>query len=158
MALDSNVLKNGFIQLSLVPAVNVFDAASHWSQIYAQYAASAQSPAGGSAPSLSAAQGLLAQTLVGAFSGSDPNYTSQALTAAFTAFWMLPPVVFSDAGVVTAATGAAILPSALMAAWAVNLATNADAGQASGRIAGVLDAFTRLVIVTAPGPIVGPLT
>jgi hypothetical protein len=85
------------------------------------------------------------------------------MALALTSFWLLPPVVFSGTppGLVTVVPGGVVLPTALFASFATNLAARASNQQASQRLASDLDAFTRTVIVAhpvVPTPVVGPIT
>lgn len=138
------------------------DAADRWAAAYKAYAAGATSCLAGApnGASLTAAEATLSAALVAAFSSKDPVTTVSAFGAAFTAFWMAPPMVFTGAlpGVVTAATGAAALQAGLPGVWATiqAMGMSCDAAAAASQHATLLDTFTRLVIVLHAPPPPGP--
>ena len=143
------------------------EAATKWAAAYKGYASTAMSLLGG-APipaSLSAAESTLKTVLEAAFTaGGGPPAMATSLSTAFTAFWLVPPIIFTGVppGVVTAVVGTALLQSGLILCWSQIMAmgpagTPAAAAQAH---ATVLDAFTRTVIVThptVPVPTIGPI-
>jgi len=139
--------------------------ARNWAQLYATYAADGTTLLGGHPLSLDAAQATLQGALTGVFANPYQlaPQTATQMAAAFTAFWLLPPVATTDVfpGVVTAVAGTALLQTALLSAWFSNFASKASGEQAARGIATALDAFSRTVIVTnatVPSPTVGPLS
>jgi hypothetical protein len=78
------------------------------------------------------------------------------MAAAFTSFWLTPPVAFVGVtpGIVTAVAGTAVLQAGLLASWAANTADEASAELAAEQMAGLLDAFTHTVVVTHAPPTV----
>jgi hypothetical protein len=119
---------------------------------------------GGSPAALDAGQAVLQQALTVTFATSvDPVTTASQMANAFTAFWFLPPVVFSGTppGLVTAVGGTAALAVALPAIWLSNQLSKLTTEQSAQAIAAALDAFSRTVIVThpvVPTPVVGPIS
>jgi len=180
MALNLAKLKQGLLGINghgkdfpKTPVV----AAKRWARAYAAYAQDAISLGGAAPIPLAANEAALAAALVPVFANPRnlPPQTAQVYATAFTAFWFAPPVTFPLTpagtplpppilpGIVTLVGGTIALPSALMAAWASNFATSASDEVAMAKMAQVLDAFTRTVIVThlisVPGPpIMGPIT
>lgn len=161
MALSSSTLARALLAISdpaNIPRTPE-EAGQKWAQAYADYAAAAMSPVAAPPASLAAGQAVLARALGATFRTSlaAPQTASQ-MAAAFTAFWLTPPVVFG-AGLVTAVTGTTVLAAGLPGVWAANTASSAPAEPAMQRVAGLLDVFTHTVIVTTPGapPVVGPI-
>jgi hypothetical protein len=142
------------------------DMARAWARAYASYAIDGTTVLGGHPVTLDAAQATLQGALTGIFANPyqlAPQTASQ-MAAAFTAFWLLPPVATLDGafpGVVTAVAGTGLLQTALVSAWVSNLASRASGEQAARGIAAALDAFSRTVVVTiatVPDPTIGPLS
>src|SRR6185437_16053759 len=163
---DPNALTHSIANLMSTPS-KAPDMARKWARAYASYAAGAITPLGGSplTPSLDAAEATLEEALTGIFSNPYQlaPQTASLMAAAFTSFWLLPPVVTTDAppGLVTAVAGTALLQTALIATWLSNLAGRMSGEQAARGIAAALDAFSRTVLVTiatVPTPISGPLS
>ncbi len=155
MSLDVRSLKEGLMETARSHPKSPAEAAQRYALAYSRYASDATSPAGGSVVSVAAAQELLEASLVPAFSAFDANISAQLQTASFTAFWLLPPIVFTGTtpGLVTLTPGSLLLPSALLSVWAANVATSADYDQAIGRIADILHSFTLTVIVAHAAPV-----
>lgn len=165
MPLDSSKLRSSLRAIFDNPPPDPGQTGQRWASAYVDYAGDAITPLGGSPVGLDAAKPLLAQTLAALFAVplSPPPATAAQIASALTAFWFLPPVITSDAppGVVTAVAGTALLATALVGVWLTNILSSASNDQAAGAIAGVMDAFTRTVIVTipiVPTPVVGPLS
>jgi hypothetical protein len=162
---DPDSLTHSIADLMKVPG-KAPDMARKWSRAYANYAINGQTVLGGNPVSLDAAQATLQGALTGTFSNPYQlaPQTASSMAAAFTAFWLLPPVATLDGafpGVVTAVAGTALLQAALLSAWFSNFASQARAEQAARGIAAALDAFSRTVVVTIatiPTPTVGPLS
>jgi hypothetical protein len=136
------------------------EAGTRWSQIYRSYCEGATScQAGNPIPAaLDAAEPILAGALAVAFSASDPASCANGIAAALTGFWFLPPVTFSNAGVVTVVGGTAVLAAAILANGAANIAAGISAQDAAAQFAGLLSAFTVTVIVSHPGlPCAAPI-
>ncbi len=161
MSLTASDLADG---LTIDPQGDYSVAAQLYADAYAAYAADARSPMTGFPLNLTAPTATLQSALAAAFSaGFDANATAEAMDAAFTAFWLSPPVAFtgSPPGTVTAVTGAGTLAPALLAAWQANTSGDASTADSATQIADAIDAFTRTVIVThpvVPTPVVGPIT
>jgi hypothetical protein len=121
-----------------------------WAAAYKSYAQAAQ--AGVTVPTFTGLEeGVLASGLAAAFAAgiADPAGTPQRMEVAFQAFWMVPPVVFG-AGVTTLAPPG--LSALIAATYPLNVVSSATG--AATNIALALDAWTRLVTVTLPGPVV----
>lgn len=135
---------------------------------YADYAAGAVSCSGGSPTTLAAARPLLELSLGAAFAvppPASPPQTAQSLAAAFTAFWLLPPVVFSGPtpGAVSAVAGTAILQAALLQIWAaiplIRPPSGDPAAASAAQHAAALDLFTKTIVVVhvPPSACAGPI-
>jgi hypothetical protein len=125
------------------------DCADQMSQAYADYAAAGQA-AGEPIILTGSEKTLLAATLLQAISVpavGNPATLAAAWSVGYTAFWMAPPVacVTPFPGIVTLATGAPALISALTACFA-NLTNTPETCAAT--MAAALDVATKLVIVT----------
>lgn len=157
MALSVQALTNALIGIATAFPGSYAEAGQRWAAAYgATYAANAQSLAGGSPVGIPGAQAILASSLAGAFASGS---AAAAMAAAFIAFWGGPPMAFLGAfpGIVTAVGGTFDLAAAFQA----NIDSKATVGDACARIAGILDASTRLVIVTdstTPSPTIGPIS
>ncbi len=132
------------------------DCAAAWASAYAAYAAGARSCQSVGPASLSTAQSVLASALEATFSTSTtPATTAAQMAAAFTAFWLTPPVAFvggTTPGVVTGVAGTAALQSGLPTMWAANVAGNLSASDAAQAHADILDIFTKTVLVAHSPP------
>ncbi len=164
MARDPKKLKDRLLKVADELRRSPVDVASGYADAYAAYAADARSLIGNapSGPAIEAARAKLAQMLVPAFSMVPPTQAADLIALALTAFWMVPPMVFSGSfpGVATAAPGAALLPKAILLAWSTNMATLSRRPEATARIAQVFHAFTSTVVctdATVPSPTVGPI-
>jgi hypothetical protein len=163
LALDPSSLSSSLLALYTSPPKTVIEAAQRWAAAYSEYAADAQS-CQGVVPlpaAVTASQGLLAQALVGAFTSIDPVFTAATMASAFTVFWLVPPVAFPGGtpGFVTAVAGTAFLEAALLTNWFEDVVDEISADMAAKQIAGLLDTFTRTVVVVHPLPAAcaGPL-
>jgi len=162
MARNLATLKNGIKAISESPPTSFVEAGTRWADAYAAYASAAQSPMGGAPLGVAAAKPVLASALAAAFAGGViPATTAAAMDAAFTAFWLTPPMTFVGVppGAVTA-VGAGTLVAALIAAAAANLASQADADGAAASMAAAIHAHASTVIVThpvVPTPLIGPI-
>lgn len=146
---------------------NPFDGGRRIADAYADYAAGAVSCSGGSPTTLAAARPLLELSLGAAFAvyPTTPPQTAQALAAAFTAFWLLPPVVFSGPtpGAVSIAAGTAILQAAFLQIWAtipfIRPPSGDPAAVSAAQHAAALDLFTKTVVVlhVPPSACAGPI-
>jgi hypothetical protein len=163
MPLVSSTLAQGLLDLTRNFPQTPQEAGRRWASVYAQYASTAKTAVGGSIISLAAQERVLGPLLGAVFATSQlAPQTASNLASAFTSFWLLPPVPFvgSFPGIVTAVAGTAALQAGLLSVWAANFASRAPNEQAMQKIAGVIDVFTRTVIVTTatvPSPTVGPL-
>jgi len=150
-------LASGLLKLSQTPPKNYVEAGRLWSEAYAQYAVTAQSPTAAPPAPLEPNRQVLAAALAATFVASrNPVQTANQIASALTVFWLAPPVVFGP-GVVTAVGGTQALASVLPGAWVSNTIPRMSAEAAAQKIAAVIDLFTHTVIVTSPGPIVGPI-
>ena len=133
------------------------EAGRRWARAYAEYAKAAQSPTSAPPAPLTIQEQVLAAAMGVTFVSSivSPQSATQ-IANALTSFWLLPPVVFGP-GLVTAVGGTALLTAALQSVWLGNQASGLPPGAATRNIATAIDAFTRTVIVTSPGPVVGPI-
>ncbi len=164
MALKSHIIRNGLLAMTTNPPQNALDSARLYSAIYAEYAAAGRTILGNAPLSLAAAQAALTLALVPVFTGfgRPPGVVAEQMAQAFTAFWLLPPVVTAGSfpGVVTLVLGTPVLGPALQAVWAQNVSARASNQEASQRLADVLHAFTLTVTVTeatVPTPTIGTL-
>lgn len=146
------------------------EAGQRWADTYREYAGSALAgPTSPLSSALTLAGNTLAGTLAGAFAAAKAGGGIPALTlaldSAFVAFWFSPPMAFEQgttmAGVVTVAPPG-VLSGGLTAAFAAGLAPASDAPAQATLIAGVLDAWTRTVMVvntplSPPGPPLPPV-
>jgi len=127
-------------------------AAAGWASAYRTYAQSAQ--ANGVPPVLTGLEeAVLAGQLTAAFAALDPNTFPSAFEAAFQAFWLTPPVAFGSGAATLAPPG---LGSLLVSTYPANLVAPTSAAAAIN-VAAAIDAWTRLVSVTFPGPVVAVL-
>lgn len=156
MALNKTQLRTDLEALFTAPTESYADAAEAWADAYAVYAANAKSCSTPGAPaSLAAAKATLKAVLTTSFSTRTvASDTAGDMAAAFTAFWLVPPVPFSGTtpGVVTAVAGTAALQAALISTWAANLASQVSAAAAAESMAELLDIFTKTVLVTHVAP------
>ena len=164
MALKSHVIRDALLDLAKNPPRNAVDSARRYAAMYGRYATDARTVLGNAPASLTAAEATLAAALIPVFTGfgRPSQLVAQQMAQAFTAFWLLPPVVTAGSfpGLVTAVAGTAALGPAMVAAWAANVASKATNQQAAQRMADALHAFTLTVVVTeatAPTPTVGPI-
>jgi hypothetical protein len=128
---------------------------------YASYAATATSCAGASPlpASIAAAKGILGAALIQAFQTStDPASSTAQLAAAFTAFWLAPPMAFPSVapGLVT------LVPPTLQPALLAHfMKPPPSSNEAAGRaMAKILDTWTKTIVVThGPTPAcISPIT
>ncbi len=156
--LDPTLLEDNILAIFNNPSPSSDGCAEQWAIGYRDYAEGAISCGGGSptAGALDAAQATLKTALTAAFNfNNPPATTATSLAAAFTAFWLTPPVVFTATGAVTAVAGTAALSSGLSSLWAAGAST-AEASAAAH--ASLLSIFTLTVVVTHPGvPCAGPI-
>ncbi len=138
------------------PPADAAACAEGWAEAYKLYAVDGQSCAGGNpvGGSLTAAKATLKATLTPILNvilhPNDPSTVASGLAAAFTAFWLTPPVVFTSAGTVTTVSGTAALQTALNAFWTAGGAyPSADVAAAAH--ANILNIFTHTVFVTHGG-------
>lgn len=154
MALLPPLLQSRLLELDLTKPPDAQDAARRLAQAYFDYASTAQA---GGFPGIFTAdrKQRMESTLVGALRASAPFPATFVLAwvAAYTAFWMAPPVVFGP-GLVTAPAGAGLLSGQLLAA----LVTPQPSALAALRIATALDLATRATLVTLPPGNTFPLT
>ena len=139
--------------------------ADAWGGIYVAYAAGAISPGGGGPGPLAAAQAALAAAFLSAAGGTSAAATAAALSAAFTAFWLTPPVSFAftppntTPGAVTLVSGTAALQAAI-----AGMPPAATRRAGAEQFAAAIHAFTMTVVVTHPNtppvvpPVVGPIS
>jgi hypothetical protein len=129
--------------------------------VYGIYAQGAQ--AGVALPVLTGTEATRFGQILGAaisdpLTGSAPKI-AQAFADALTAFWTLPPVIFTDgvnAGPVPAVLGAQAMVGTLTATFSNLANTEATAAQ---QIASALDVATRSIVVTLlPSNVVVPLS
>lgn len=187
MPLNKSLLSNGFKDLfegtdPATPEEKVFppnptEAGKKWAGIYKKYAEGATAGATQPlAPSLTAAQNLLAAALGAGFSAAKaaPAPAAMAGLAAamdlgFVAFWMAPPIAFSAPvppaatllGVVSLAPPG-ILSVSLIALFVSGMADSKPSAQQADAIATLLDTWTKTVMVintpiTPPGPPLPPM-
>lgn len=163
MALDKGPLKTALeASLSSYPSTAAAAAAA-WAAAYETYAQGGRSCQGAGPGSLAAAKATLEAALTAAFQDGTAAGASSAMAAAFTAFWLTPPVTFagSTPGVVTAVTGTAAFSAALSARFTANAANpNLTFSDAAQGFADDLDlVLTKTVVVThsAPGACAAPL-
>lgn len=164
MALRAEVIRDGLLALADHPPKSPQEAARRYAEIYARYAADARTVLGNAPVSLAAAEATLRIALIPVFTGfgRPPQVVAQQLAAAYTAFWLLPPVATAGSfpGIVTLVAGTPVLGPALAAIWVANVASMPSARDAAQRLAAAIDIFTKTVIVTEatiPSPTVGPL-
>lgn len=142
--------------------IDRIEAAKAWAKCYSDYAAGAISCQTVGPDSLTAAIALLESALAVAFDTTDPASCAAAIATALTVFWLTPPIVFTGttAGAVTAVAGTAALQAALIANWISNIANSITAVDAAAQHSGVLDTFTKTVVVThiTPSVCAAPLT
>lgn len=153
MALLSATLASGLI--GAFAGTDSFSAAGDaWASAYASYAQTAQAN-GIPAVFTGAEQRLLSGSLASAFAAgvNAPGSLLGALELAFQGFWYLPPVVFGTGVVTLAPPGLGTLVGATFGA---NLLA-ATAAEAANNVAVALDAWTRTVVVTFPGPVLASL-
>lgn len=168
MALNQTSLRNALKTLFETPpaaaepstlATRAAAAAAGWASVYRAYAAAAQSCllASPSGPSLTAAEATLTATLTTAFQGTNPATLASGVAAAFTAFWLTPPVAFG-AGAVVAVGGTGALQTALTGLWTVSPPPSKTPLQAADDHAALLHAFTLTVAAAHPPTCSGPIT
>lgn len=164
MPLVAATLQSALVRIAQSFPSSYVEAGRQWADAYATYAQGAVSVLAGSPLAIEAARPILAGSMGFAFaSGFEANVTANQMASAVTAFWMAPPMAFAGAspGVVTLVGMAPpALASSLVAAFIANSASQAGATQAVQRIAALLDAHARTVIVThftPTGPVLGPL-
>lgn len=152
--LNKTALASDLTTLFTSPPATRADCASAWTDVYAAYAATAVSCSGGSPATLVAAKVTLQAALLAAFSGTNAATTSNAMATAFSAFWLLPPVVFTGPtpGAVIAVAGTALFQSGLLALWATNVADAASAVDAASGHADLFDILTKTVVVAHAPP------
>jgi hypothetical protein len=153
--LNLETLKKGLVVLMTKPEADFVKTGKRWASIYKDYAQGAMSIPGSSPITLQPAADLMATQLAVCFATSKSLITTaDSITAALSAFW--PAVQFSPvppAGPgLPAPTGAGALSAGLKLLLPIP-----DPNGAAYNIAVVIDAFTRLVMVTHPSP-TGPIT
>jgi len=160
MPLTASKLANEIVKLATDKQYpkDSYEAGKRWAHAYALYAKDGR--ANGSIPpaplttneaALAAALGSLWATC------KDSATNAQGMASALTIFWFSPPVVFGP-GAVTAVGGTSALQSALLGIWASNLAGKQSEAVCARKLAAAIDLFTHTVVVTLPGPIVGPIS
>lgn len=140
------------------------EAGDTWAQAYKDYAGGATAgPTSPLMPSLATAGLTLATALGGAFTAakaSGPASLAPTMAAAFAAFWLAPPIVFTATPPVIAGVVSVAVPGALPAGITDAIAAGVDGGDAAAQgqaFADALDTFTKTVMVlntpiTPPGP------
>ena len=151
MALVKSGLKSSIQSIINSPGATAAACASSWASAYASYAAGAISPGGGGPASLAGPQAALATALTSTFSGTTLAGFASSFSAAITAFWMAPPVVFAftapstTPGAVTAVAGSAAFISTV-----TGFSNGTDASAAAQAFADALDTLTKTVTVLHP--------
>lgn len=162
--LNKASLKTALQSLFEAPPATKAECADAWASAYKNYASGAQSCQSGSPnpAALTAAEAILSATLLAAFNGTNASDTATAFSTAMSAFWLLPPVLFSGVtpGLVTVVAGAPALQSALLALWSANVAGNVSAADAAQGHADIFHAFSLTVVVThaPPTTCTGPIS
>lgn len=160
MSLSASKLANEIVKLNQDKSYpkDSYEAGRRWAKAYAAYAADGRASGGVPPAPLTANESVLAAALGSLWASCrDPGTDAQGMASALTAFWLAPPVVFGS-GAVTAVGGTSALQSALPGVWASNQGGKQSAESCAKKLAAVIDTFTHTVIVTLPGPIVGPIS
>ncbi len=166
MSLNVTTLETGLRSFMAGPNFpsNATDAATRWAAAYKTYASAATSPMGGGPAPLTGAEAVLKAALLALFVPSSSGAATMAgMGAAFTTFWLSPPVVFGGGppGAVIAVGGTAALASGLASTGAAVQSGKMSGAQAATLFAAVFHTFTQTVIVmhpVVPTPVIGPIS